>query len=332
MQSPDNLVNAIETANPDALLNGFAALMGQPAAVLLLAVLLELIPPLPDSWRLYRCQPIFSMMAGRVNRRENTDAQRYFAGILLPVLIILVLISLLLLFQTIAGFDRLLDLVFLVFLLESRVPMVRAVAIFKALSEGDKERAREILKPLTARDVDRLSPMGLAKAATEEVIMRTFSSWFAVMAWYSLAGLTGALIMQLCMAMSRAFDVNLTRYQSFGRPLHRMTVCLLLIPALLFSFCMLFSLHPLKNLSKARADGHAYPTFVTGFVLGLTGSALNLSLGGPVSYEGQIQRPARVGGDGEPGARSALQAYYRVRLAGVVFLCLQVLLTALLCL
>lgn len=79
------------------------ALLLMPGAMLLMAVLIEMFVPLPKFLRLASIIPACQGLARKVNRPERKSSERYFAGILLPMIIILGTIFLSLLLLTLAG-------------------------------------------------------------------------------------------------------------------------------------------------------------------------------------------------------------------------------------
>ncbi len=299
----------------------FFQLLEQPAVILMLALLIEILLPIPNSSRLYNLTPIFNLMAKKVNRPENTAAHTYFAGILLPCLIIGVTLVLMVLFETVAGTDVLVGLIVLPWVLESRVMANLAVRVCSLLKEEEKDEARHELSQHVIREVDKLSAMGIAKGTTECVAQGLFTTWFAVLVWYMLAGMTGAIIMQLCNVLARAFSAKYPRNREFGKPIARIQHGMLIPAALVLAFCELFSFHPIANLKSGFAGIAKYPAGVLGFSLGVCASACRCSLGGPRYYAGTLVRYVKLGPKKDPGITSPLKALRHLRWAGIVFVC-----------
>ena len=171
-------------------------LVSEPSLVLALAVLIEMIIPLPKKLKLSGLSSVFASLARKVNRTGFSNQQRAFAGVMLPTLIVSVLLFLVLTLDLIAGFDLLVALVVLVLVLELRFAQEGSVQVERALREGFKDKAKGLLAPMVLRETSMLSELGIAKACAESAILRIFSGWFAVMVWFLIAGLEGAVVMQ----------------------------------------------------------------------------------------------------------------------------------------
>ncbi|HAR79948.1 MAG TPA: hypothetical protein DCR21_03870 [Succinivibrionaceae bacterium] len=308
----------------DDLWSGFLQIAELPSVILFLCMLIEFALPIPNRMRLNRLTPIFQAAARKVNKRENTLSQTYFAGIMLPTLIILLVALALLSIEVVTGFDDLVALVVMPFLLESRVAMLCATGVSSALKEGNKAKARQILKPYVLRDVKPLSAVGLSKAACETCLIRTFTSWFAILVWYTLAGIAGAIIMQVVCVMARAFNSKLYENSTFGAAIARFEQGMLLPAAICIMVLRIFSFSPLKSLKGWLNGGRYYPSQVTGFIIGLYGRVLNISLGGPRIYEGQKVRYHKIGGQNEPDEKSPVKAFHKIRFTGILYCCLYV--------
>ncbi|MBO6257929.1 MAG: cobalamin biosynthesis protein [Succinivibrio sp.] len=327
----DEFINGITSVNvqPEQVGTVSLQLLELPGVILMFAMLLEFLLPIPDEVRLSRLSPLFKLMAAKVNRPDNTAAHSYLAGILLPFLIIFLCLLLMLIFASVAGFDSWLGLVVLPLILESRLCMHLSEETATLLHNGQNEETKALLKPFTIRQVDRLSRMGLAKTCTEIVIQRMFVTWFAVLVWYMIAGLPGALVMQLSSIMSRSFSTKYPQNKHFGTCITRIEHGMLLFPAAILGLCSLVSFFPLRAIRAGMLCAAEYPSPVSGFVLGLLGYKLNISLGGPRYYHGEIIRFPRIGGAADPNIDSAQRAFNRLRWYGIIFVCLCILVEAL---
>lgn len=293
-----------------------------PITIALGAVILELLLPIPSGWRLSACTPIFRLLAAKVNRPENSAMQCYFAGILLPLLIIAAVLAVLVLIESTIGFDRWLGLLVLPFLLESRPALRLIQPACVALQRGDKAEARARLAAAVQRDTAPLSAMGVAKAGSEAMIMRLFTGWFAVIIWYLILGLHGAVLMQLTVTLARAFNVKFPENHFFGVGVYRIEHGLLLPPLAVLTLCLLCSLTPFRTLRAGFQGARELGSFVPGFLYGALGCNRNVSLGGPRYYRGELLRLNRVGGLRDPDAGTPLKLFYRLVGSGLGLLCI----------
>ena len=253
-------------------------LVSEPSLVLALAVLIEMIIPLPKKLKLSGLSSVFASLARKVNRTGFSNQQRAFAGVMLPTLIVSVLLFLVLTLDLIAGFDLLVALVVLVLVLELRFAQEGSVQVERALREGFKDKAKGLLAPMVLRETSMLSELGIAKACAESAILRIFSGWFAVMVWFLIAGLEGAVVMQTITILAREYNYKLRGNALFGKYIFRVQQIMLALPALILVPCLLISKKPLQALHCGKEGFKVYPAAVSGFVLGAIGGALDLSL------------------------------------------------------
>ncbi|HIV55929.1 MAG TPA: cobalamin biosynthesis protein [Candidatus Anaerobiospirillum stercoravium] len=300
-------------------------LVSEPSLALAIAVLIEMLIPLPRKIKLGGLSSIFAGLARKVNRPSFSAEQRAFAGILLPTLIVAVLLFLVLTLDLIAGFDLIVALVVLVLVLDLRFAQERSVQVERALREGFKDKAKGLLAPMVLRETSMLSELGIAKACAESVILRIFSGWFAVMVWFFIAGLEGAVVMQTITILTREYNYKLRGNAQFGKYLFRIQQIMLALPALALSVCLFFSKNPLRALACGKEGFNQYPAPISGFVLGAVGGALNLSLGGPRYYQGTMVRLPKIGGNNNPIRESILYAMRKIRMCGLIMLVLAIL-------
>ena len=288
--------------------------------ILLIAVLIELVFPIPPNMRLNRLSPFLRALATKVNLEKNSDTQKLFAGIMLPCVVFITAWAITLLLDAITGFDTLLALFILPFLLNSRAPLDTAWQIFFLLRHDHKEQARNVLQKKITRNCSRLSYMGLSKACCEYTIMAMASQWIAIMVWYALAGLEGALIMQMSSVMFKAFSPkNNPNYKIFSIGINRIQQFLLIPVVATCAVLAIFSMHPLCAFSAAMDASSKHPAPVSGFIEGLFGGMFDIALGGPREYGEILQRYDRLGGDMQPSAISTQLIAKRMRKTGLMF-------------
>lgn len=307
--------------NADGSMNltAWGALLEQPGCVLFCAVVLELLIPIPECCRVRALTPLFQQLSSKVNLPSNTMPQQYFAGIMLPLLLVMVGCVIVLLLNLVSGYDTLLSLLLLPFLLESRPQSRICVRVSRLLRAGNKAEARRILQSSMIRECGELSSMGISKACSEYALMSTAAGYLAVMVWFEIAGLKGALIMQMVAVMSRCFSQKLARNAVFGACTGKVFQGLMAFPALIMALSCVISLSPIRSLRKAAEGFKIYPSFVSGLILGAAGGADNISLGGPRRYEGRYDSLPRIGGELQPDERSPITLLRRAILSSLIF-------------
>ena len=302
----------------------WSMLFEESCLILTLAVILEMIIPLSRKFKLDGLMGIFGALGRKVNRSGDSASQRSFAGIALPVLIIAVFMFLVITLYYFSNRDGIVALVIMFLILELKFPQDRAILVYRALHEGFKDKAKDLLQSMVLRQTSMLSSMGIAKAASESAILRIFSGWFAVMVWYYLWGVEGAVLMQLINVLERTYNYKLRGNHQFGRMLFHLQQIMLVIPALLLMLCLVCSKNPMRHFVTAAAGFKAYPAPISGLVLGAVGGSLNIALGGPRYYQGYIMRLPQVGGTYSPDEQSILYAMRKIRMCGIILLVLSI--------
>lgn len=300
-------------------------LFNEPSLILALALIIEMILPLPKSFKISALSSIFVGLSRKVNRPSSSDPQRSFAGFFLSLLILLVILFFVFTLDALSGFDNLVSLIVLIWVLDLKFPQDRALYVNRALQEGFKEKAKNLLSDLVLRETSMLSPMGIAKAACEGAILRIFSGWFSVIVWYFIAGIEGAVLMQTINLLSQSYNYKLRGNRHFGQFIFRMHQLMIAIPAALLMVFLFVSKNPIKHIAHAKEGFNSFPAPISGLVLGAVGGSLNISLGGPRYYQGHIMRLPKLGGEHNPDDQSILYAMRKIRMCGLLLLVVSVL-------
>lgn len=295
-------------------------LLSLPATLLTLAVIAEMLLPISSIWNLSRLKNTFEELSKKVNLPNRKLTHRYFAGFMLILLISLIFIFLVSVSKVISGSDSIISFIILIFLLRQNPTQVLIGRLKNALDNNELKEAKIILAPQVLRETKKLSYMGLCKAGCESAILRLFSSWFAIMVWFFILGDIGALIMALSSVFCEAFNMKLEKYSSFGLFASRLEQTLLIPPAFIFALLNFLTPHPVVALKEGLRAAKEYPAPISGFILGLIGSSLKISLGGPRYYEGNLIRFPKVGDKTNPNSASLIKVLRRMRYFGVLLL------------
>ncbi|MGN1281379.1 MAG: cobalamin biosynthesis protein [Succinivibrio sp.] len=317
----EQIFEAAKEASAFDILSTFISIIQYPALTLLLAMLLEIVLPIKDSMRLSRLSPLFSAMARRVNRAENTLGQNVFSSVFLPFFILCISIFTVLLLRFIIGSDTVVSLMLLPFLLESKPLLKRTLEIRRQMSEGNKNRARKELENIVLRKCSNLSSLGIYKANCEAVSVGLFINWFSVMVWYMLLGIEGAVIMQTVSVMTRSFSHKEQRNEMFGSFVYRFEQALIIPSLIAFSLMMFASIGIIRIIRNLRNNTKSFTGSVSCVVLELCGSYANISLGGPRYYEDRLVRLPKFGGQHDADMKSPIKIYNKIRFSGILFVC-----------
>ncbi|HAH70884.1 MAG TPA: hypothetical protein DCL74_03940, partial [Succinivibrionaceae bacterium] len=312
MNEMETLLHGVQASSIGSL--DLFALLDHSAVVLLIAVLAELIIPIPSSLRLSRLKPLLKVLAARVNRDNNSSSQKIFAGIMLPTVVLLTAWALTFLIHACTGFDNLLALFILPLLLDSRNTLDTVWKTSYLLRHDEKDQARTVIGHKLERECGKLSYMGISKACCEYAAMALSCNWFAVIVWYLIAGLEGAVIMQLIAIMDQAFSSkNYSQNQEFSSGIRRLEQFMLAPVAAILLLLSLISFSPVAALRGAIGGVDSHPAPMSGFIQGCLGGGCDLALGGPRCYQRTIVRLPRIGGERQPDASSPMQIARKIR-------------------
>lgn len=317
----EQIIDAAKDASAEDILLTFISILEYPAVTLLVAMFLEIILPVKDRFRMSKLSPLFSAMAKRVNRDENSLGQNVFSSVFLPFFILSISVFTVLLLRFIVGSDTVVSLLILPFLLESKPLLKATLEIKKQMEQGNKTKARNALQSIVLRKCTNLSSLGIYKANCEAVAVGLFINWFSVMVWFLLLGLEGAVIMQSVSVMNRSFSLKESRNEMFGSFVYKLEQALIIPSLVAFSLTMLLSFGIIRIMRNLISSYKSFTGAVSCVVLELLGSYANISLGGPRYYGDRLIRLPKFGGYYDPEIKSPLKIYNKIRFCGVLFVC-----------
>jgi adenosylcobinamide-phosphate synthase len=268
----------------------------QSVWILLAVIVIERLLPWSDKYHplsLFRFLAI--KMASKVNPTlQRTAYQRQIAGALAAIVLILPISAITAVLIYLAEFPQFFNGIVLLIALQFR-PVIRCFRrIISCLKSNKKALARNVLSTIVLRETNALSPIGIAKAAIESLLLRLNHQFCAVILCYLVAGSTAALTYRLVFELTQIWNTKLTRSRYFGLPIRRFHNFIVYFPSLITAFCFSIAerffaaLVAFKKLPK-RCSLHLK-------ILAIMGGALQIQLSGPVYYQGQKRRFIKVGG------------------------------------
>ncbi len=303
------------------IVNAFFAILEFPAVTLLTVMLIEIILPISSNWKLTGLVHYFEKISKKVNKKENSSGQIFFSSIILPFFILLIAISVVFFLRFVINYDTVVTILILPFVIDSKYCLSTALKVKNSLENGKKENARKYLQTVMHRDCSKLSEMGINKAMSGALSVSTFVNWFAVLVWYMLLGIEGAVIMQLVAVMARAFSIKKTQNEVFGAFTYKVEQ-IMLFPAVLCLFVMMFcSLSFFRVIKNFFSHFQSFTNSASGAVLDMLGSYCNVALGGPRYYGQELVRLPKYGGTNNPEINTSLKMYNKLRFSGIFFVC-----------
>ena len=226
-------------------------------------------------------------LESRLNNRTSRDR-----GTLAVLLLVLPFVGFLWYLQT-RSMDVWMRLVLDVIVLyicigwQSMKEHVQAVA--GPLVSGDLDGARNQLSYIVSRDVDAMSESEVTGSALESLLENGNDCLFATLFWYAVAGPAGAVCHRLVNTLDAMWGYRNERYLEFGFFAAKFDDALGWIPARLTAFVYAMSGSAKQSLDAARKMRGVHKSPNAGLVMAAGAGALEVTIGGPVSYDGELE-------------------------------------------
>lgn len=258
---------------------------------------------------------IFKQIAVKVNLDERSDSYKRLASVLSISLLYFPSILIITQLYNIVYRPITIDMLILFVLLSWHDKKIIYLQINEALQHNNLAQAKFKLAALTERETKPLSLMGINKATIESMVLQLSASWFAVLFWYMLSGIYGALFyrtVQICAQQwnaKRAEFTTLTTIPSF-------IYSAMLFPAhLLVSFTFSLYDRPVKNLPTKFKQSIHWHHFSSGLMLASFALSMQLQLGGVRLYQNQKITYATLGSHSAPKADKIILSLQRISMS-----------------
>lgn len=211
-----------------------------------------------------------------------------------------------------------------------------AERIRQALEQDDLPGARRALAMIVSRDTENLSASDVARGTIESLgenlTDAVTSAFFWAFLGYLAGGLpgaaAGAVFLRSINTLDACWGYKNDRYLLFGRVAARADDFVHYVPARLTLFVIavvsfLTGGNPMKTLQTGLRDGASHPSPNSGYGMAAFAGALDLRLGGPTVYQGELENYPYWG-----TGRAALipedirRAELLARVTGILFLIL----------
>lgn len=258
---------------------------------------------------------MFRQIAKKVNLAERSDSYKRLASILAICLIYFPTLLIISQLYNVVFQPVILDLLLLFVLLSWHDKKIIYLAIYDALRRNNYAQAKFKLASLTARDTKPLSLMGINKATIESMVLQLTASWFAVIFWYLLCGIYGAIFyrtVQICAQQWNSKQLEFTTLSSIPSFLYSA----MLFPVhLIVSFTFALYDQPLENLPKKFKQSIHWHHFSSGLMLASFALGLHIELGGVRLYQQQKVTYATLGSGESPNVEQIERALQRLSLS-----------------
>lgn len=258
---------------------------------------------------------IFKQIAIKVNLDERSDAYKRLASLLSISLIYFPSILIISQLQNIVFQPITIDIMVLFVLLSWHDKKQVYLQVSQALKRNNLAQAKFKLASLTERETKPLSLMGINKATIESMVLQLSASWFAVIFWYMLTGIYGALFYRTVQICAQMWNAKKEEFNAITT-LPSFIYSTLLFPVhLLVSFTFSLYDEPLKNIPIKFKQSMLWHHFSSGLMLSSFALSMQLELGGIRLYQDQKITYATLGSHAAPEIEKIEQSLQRLSLS-----------------
>ena len=258
---------------------------------------------------------IFQQIAKKVNLDIRSDSYKKLASILSIALIFFPLFLITTQLYNVVFQPLILDFLILFILLSWHDKKVIYQQITQALIHNNLASAKYKLAQLTSRDTKPLSLMGVNKATIESMVLQFSASWFAVIFWYLLTGIYGALFYRIVQICAQQWNSKQEEYNALA-VIPSILYNILLFPIhLIVSFTFALYDRPLHNISSKFKQSIHWHHFSSGLMLASFAFSMQLELGGIRIYGKQKITYPELGMGKSPGIEHIALSLQRINLS-----------------
>ncbi|MCK9608880.1 MAG: adenosylcobinamide-phosphate synthase CbiB [Methylomonas sp.] len=188
----------------------------------------------------------------------------------------------------------------LYFCISARSLRQHAHAVHQALTADDLLAARLQVGKIVSRQTADMTMDDVRRATVESVLENGADAVFAPLFWFVLLGPFGALLYRFCNTLDAMWGYKTPRYRHFGWTAARFDDLLNWIPARLTALSYAAIGNSRQAIDAWQNQAHLLDSPNAGPVMTAGAGALNLQLGGPACYHGQLKQKPWFGGNQTP--------------------------------
>ncbi len=168
-------------------------------------------------------------------------------------------------------------------------------AIYQPLLTGNLTQAKQAIAMIVSRETQQMDAQSIRKATIESTLENGADAIFAPIFWFVVAGPTGTLFYRLSNTLDAMWGYKNKRYYYFGFAAARLDDVLNWIPARLtaLSYMLLGDSHNAWVCYRQQSQHCESPN--AGVVMSAGAGSLNVNLGGPAIYHGQLKNKPILG-------------------------------------
>ncbi|MBE6853127.1 MAG: cobalamin biosynthesis protein CobD [Ruminococcus sp.] len=268
---------------------------------------------------------LISRLEGFVRRRfKNLRAGGVFLAITVLILSSGVpLVILLLAYRLNTVFGIVAESVFCYYLIAARCLRDESMKVFRAVNEGDTEKARKAVSMIVGRDTKSLDEKGIIRAAVETVAENTSDGVTAPVMYMAAGGAVLGFFYKAANTMDSMIGYKNEKYAELGRFAAKLDDVLNYIPSRLTAAAMIFSAFILRmngrgalKIWKRDRRKHASPNSAQ--TEAVCAGALDIRLAGDAYYFGRLHKKEYIGDDNRPVENEDIRRANRLMYAASV--------------
>ena len=171
--------------------------------------------------------------------------------------------------------------------------------IAAALRDDDIDLARALTARIVSRDTAGANATEVATASAESLLENGNDAVFGTLFWFVVAGGAGAILFRLANTLDAMWGYRSSRFLRFGWAAARIDDALNFIPARLTALSYVALAASGSDRRRAwhcwRSQAPAWSSPNAGPVMASGAGALGLALGGPASYDGELEHRPPLG-------------------------------------
>ncbi|MEI6896132.1 MAG: cobalamin biosynthesis protein [Psychromonas sp.] len=264
---------------------------------------------------------IFKQIAVKVNLDTRSVSYKRLAGFLSICLIYIPTVLIISQLYNIIFRPITIDILILFILLSWHDKKIIYLQISHSLNKNNLAQAKFKLSTVVQRQTKPLSTMGVNKATIESMILQLSASWFAVLFWYMLLGIYGAIFYRLTHICAQQWNAKNAEFSALTSIPSFINTAMLFPVHLLVSFTFSLYDRPLYNFTTRFKQSLLWHHFSSGLMLASFALSMQLQLGGIRLYQDHKITFAELGSNDHPDINKIMQSLQRVSLSAWFWLC-----------
>lgn len=236
----------------------------------------------------------FGWLVGYVERKiygnsDDVSLIKKTRGVIALALLILPLMTIAMILSSLSYVGVIFSLLMLYFCIGHKSLHDHVRPIVLALQNNNEEEARYLTGRIVSRDTESID---IISSATESVLENGNDGVFAVLFWFAIAGVPGAIVYRLANTLDAMWGYRNEKYRHFGWAAARFDDALNYLPARLTALTYALLGKTRQALFCWRTQAPAWDSPNAGPVMAAGAGALSIGIGGAACYRGEWhQRP-----------------------------------------